>query len=27
LMDVAFQYKLINKKFPPRDVISKVAMA
>ena len=27
LMDVAFQYKLINKKFPPREVISKVATA
>ncbi len=27
LMDVAFQYKLIGKKFPPREVISKVAMA
>lgn len=27
LMDVAFQYKLIGKKFPPRDVISKVATA
>jgi NitT/TauT family transport system substrate-binding protein len=27
LMDVAFQYKLIGKKFPPREVISKVATA
>jgi NitT/TauT family transport system substrate-binding protein len=27
LMDVAFKYKLIAKKFPPREVISKVAAA
>jgi NitT/TauT family transport system substrate-binding protein len=27
MMDVAFQYKLINKKFPPREVISKIATA
>ena len=27
LMDVAFQYKLIGRKFPPREVISKVAPA
>jgi NitT/TauT family transport system substrate-binding protein len=27
MMDVALRYKLIAKKFPPRDVISKVAMA
>jgi NitT/TauT family transport system substrate-binding protein len=27
LMDVAFRYKLIGKKFPPREVISKVATA
>ncbi len=27
LMDVALQYKLIDRKFPPRDVISKYAVA
>ncbi|MEK7210118.1 MAG: ABC transporter substrate-binding protein [Candidatus Binatota bacterium] len=27
MMDVAFQYKLINKKFPPRELISKLAAA
>jgi NitT/TauT family transport system substrate-binding protein len=27
MMEVAFRYKLIGKKFPPRNVISKVAMA
>jgi NitT/TauT family transport system substrate-binding protein len=27
MMDVAVQYKLISKKFPPRDVISKLALA
>jgi hypothetical protein len=26
-MEVALRYKLISKKFPPRNVISKIAMS